>query len=94
MQRYTKLFCDGQAYLSNLTLRASTSGEEITGPAIRQLARYETSGLTPEEVLLLKMELEEYRATGFTPEQLINIFKGLPHLPKRECTGQIRLKKR
>lgn len=91
MKKYTRLFEDGQAYITIYKVQLSSSGTEITGEPIRQLALYESSGYEPAEILIKLRELEAYQKTGFTPEQFAQVFKGLPVSKECGCPGQLTL---
>jgi len=94
MVRYTRLYTNGQAYISVHKVQLSPSGNEIVGEAIQRFALYEASGYEPAEILVNMRELDAYRKTGFTPDQLSRIFKNMPARQDRGCPGQLSLSKR
>ena len=91
MVRYTRLYTNGQAYISVHKVRLSPSGNEIVGEPIQRFALYEASGYEPAEILMSMRELDAYRKTGFTPDQLSRIFKNIPTRQDRGCPGQLSL---
>lgn len=93
MERYTRLFTNGEAYINIRELRVVRSGEQvkIAGDPIQRFALYEASGYEPAEILMMLRELEDYRKTGFMPAQLARIFKGVPIPRERGCPGQLSL---
>ncbi len=70
MERLTRRYVDGQAWVS--MAKVAASGEyECVGPAIDRLAAYEDTGLEPEKVEELKTENRGLKANKAIMEKIL-----------------------